>query len=133
MNKPVVVDPRLSELSDGDLDALMRLVERYEPEAWRAWGLLHAAILDERLRRARLHVTGDRPGGGCALPPPVHLTLDPCDLKPSGIEAGFNSIRQAYITMEPATHEYTSDGCRARALCGVLARMVRGFHTAAHK
>ena len=69
--RPIVFDPLLGECCELDLDAIARLCDVYHLKLPVCWGALHAATLDERLRRTQLMRT--RPGGISA--PPTRITI----------------------------------------------------------
>ncbi len=123
--RPIVFDPLLGECCELDLDAIARLCDVYHLSSPVCWGALHAATLDERLRRTQLMRT--RPGGISA--PPTRITIP--ILKARQLEDGYNSLRHAYRILEPATREATGDGCRARAVCRVLEAVARAYKVAA--
>ncbi len=127
--KPIVIDLRLGELCDLDLDALARLADAYHHQVVTPWAQLHAAVLDERVRRTvAMRARAGNPGGLAAEP--VRLTI-PADLKARTLEDAFNSVRAAYLMIEPCTREATADGVIARAVAAVLLRAARGYRIAA--
>jgi hypothetical protein len=128
--KPIVVALGLGDLCDADLDALARLSDAYHHQAVTPWAQIHAAVLDERVRRtAAMRSRAGNPGG-LAATEPVRLIIPP-NLQAHTIENAFNSTRAAYLMIEPCTREATSDGVIARAVAAVLVRVCRGYRIAA--
>jgi len=127
------IDLGLGDLADVSLDLLARLCDLHHAEAPTAWGRLHAATLDERVRRVRLlRSRSGNPGGTPLAGLKPILLIIPRDLEPRLIQDAFNSVRRAYLALEPTMREPTTDGCLMRAIAPVLVATLRGFYAAAN-